>query len=123
MKNKKGFTLAELLGVIVIISILALLAFPPIINQIKKSRSKVSDATMQILTSATEMYLDYHQNTFPITPATTYCITLQQLVDDDQLTAPIVDASNGNNYALTKIVKVVIVTNSNITYTLVDTCP
>ncbi len=121
--NKKGFTLAELLGVVVIISILAILAFPPIINQIKKSRNKISDATMKILTSATEMYMDYHQNQFPINPSTTYCITLQQLVDDNQLEDPITDASTGTSYALTKFVKVVIVTNSDITYTLVDTCP
>ena len=122
MKNKLGFTLAELLGVIVIISILALLSFPPIINQIKQSRDKVSDATMKIIVSATDIYLSSHQNEFPITP-TTYCVTLQQLVDDDKLSDPIIDATSGNHYALTKMVKVVIDNSNDFTYTLVDTCP
>lgn len=120
---KKGFTLAELMGVIVIISIIAILAFPPIINQIKKQRAKISDATMVLLGEATYLYTDYHKNTYPIVSATTYCITLQQLVDDNKLSAPIINATTGQPLALTQYVKMVINTKVDIVYTLVTTCP
>ena len=39
--NKKGFTLAELLGVIVLLGILATVAFPPLLNQLNKSKEKI----------------------------------------------------------------------------------
>ena len=41
MKNKKGFTLVELMAVIIIISLIAILTFPNIINQIKKSKQQL----------------------------------------------------------------------------------
>ena len=40
---KKGFTLAELLGVIVILGLIALLSFPPIVSQIKKSKKEIGN--------------------------------------------------------------------------------
>ena len=39
MKNK-GFTLVELLGVVIILSILVTLVFPSVVNFIKNSNSK-----------------------------------------------------------------------------------
>ena len=41
MKNKRGFTLVELLAVIVIISILAMLAIPNVTKRVEESRKKV----------------------------------------------------------------------------------
>ena len=40
--NKKGFTLAEVLGVIVLLAIIAILAFTKIIYNIRKSQEKMS---------------------------------------------------------------------------------
>ena len=42
---KKGFTLIELLGVIVILGVLVLILFPNILNQVKKSRKAINNAT------------------------------------------------------------------------------
>jgi prepilin-type N-terminal cleavage/methylation domain-containing protein len=119
---KKGFTLAELLGVVVIISILALLVLPPIINQIKNSTTKINDATLKIISEATYLFMDSNKGVYPIAPTTNYCITLQQLVDADKLSPPILDSS-GSSIALTKIVAVEITTLVDIEYSLVDTCP
>ena len=55
--KKNGFTLAELLGVIVILAAVALVAFPPIINQIKKSRGELDDALNKLIYSASNQYL------------------------------------------------------------------
>ena len=41
---KKGFTLVELLGTIVILGIIAVIAFPAIINQITDARGDINDS-------------------------------------------------------------------------------
>ena len=60
MKNKKGFTLVELLAVIVILAILATAAFTLVLPQIEKSRKKsfVSEAA-SIIDSAELFFLEH----------------------------------------------------------------
>lgn len=95
MKNNKGFTLIELLGVVVILAAVALIAFPAIVNQIKKSNSDLDSALNKVIFTASEQLL-YEMN-YPKT--NTYCIQLKELVDEGKLTAPIRDSS-GNEVSL-----------------------
>jgi prepilin-type N-terminal cleavage/methylation domain-containing protein len=118
---KKGFTLAELLGVVVIISILALLVLPPVINQIRRQRDKIDETTLKVLGESTYLYMDSNKDAYPLTPATNYCITLQQLADANVISPPIKDR-DGNNIALEEFIRVEIITKTNINYSLVDTC-
>ena len=109
--NKKGFTLAELLGVIVLLGILATVAFPPLLNQLNKSKEKLSDATLKVLGTAAEQYIDDHSSSYPIKDGKTYCISLETLVNYNYLKSPIMDASTGeeisekDNYIKFKINK------------------
>ncbi len=101
MKNikKNGFTLAELLGVIVILAAVALIAFPPIINQIKKSRGELDQALNTLLLTASEQYLEDRNKDIN---GTSYCIKLNVLVSDGKLVDPITD-SKGNTVDLSSI--------------------
>ena len=109
--NKKGFTLAELLGVIVLLGILATVAFPPLLNQLNKSKEKLSDATLKVLGTAAEQYIDDHSSSYPIKDGNVYCISLETLVNYNYLKSPIMDASTGeeisekDNYIKFKINK------------------
>lgn len=109
--NKKGFTLAELLGVIVLLGILATVAFPPLLNQLNKSKEKLSGATLKVLGTAAEQYIDDHSSSYPIKDGKTYCISLETLVNYNYLKSPIMDASTGeeisekDNYIKFKINK------------------
>ena len=47
--NKKGFTLLEMLSVLVLICILALLVFPSLINFIKKQQNIVENVNMSLI--------------------------------------------------------------------------
>ena len=56
--NKKGFTLVELLSVIVILAVILVIAIPQIINVIKQSRiSTFKDSAILIATNAEKDYL------------------------------------------------------------------
>lgn len=94
MKNIKrnGFTLAELLGVIVILAAVSLIAFPPIINQIKKSRSELDAALNSLILTAANQYLEENNLSMD---GTSYCIKLNVLIKAGKLVDPITN-SKGN---------------------------
>ena len=58
MKNKKGFTLVELLAVIVILAVILVIAVPQIVNTIKASRLGAIESSAKLIASnADEYYL------------------------------------------------------------------
>lgn len=113
MNKKQGFTLIELLGVITIFGILCALAIPPILNQVNKNKSVISDANLKIIYHATHLYF-----TGQTEANKTYCVTLQQLVDRDLLDAPIQDFDNDTEISLTRSVKMITDTNKKESYEL-----
>lgn len=120
MIKKNGFTLAELLGVIVILAIIVLIAFPPIVNEIRKMKGQLSEATLKLIYSSAEIYVDNNQNTYPIYDGNNYCIALQTLVNSGELKQPVKDVSTGKTIELDKIVKINITNPANIDYSIVD---
>lgn len=121
--NKKGFTLAEVLGVIIILGLLVIVSFPPLLSQLKKSQGKLSDATLKVLGTAAEQYVDEHPSTYPIKNGNIYCIKLETLVNSGYLKSPILDASTGeainesSNY-----IKFTINNMNDYDYEMVETC-
>lgn len=114
---KKGFTLTELLGVIVLLGAIALLTFPPILNQIKKSKEEIDNGNLSLINSSFELYLSENKSTIIMNDNTAYCIKLKTLVDDGKLNTPIKNSSNEEinvNLTYLKVVK-----GSNASYELV----
>ncbi len=91
---KRGFTLIEMLVVIVIISLLSLMIFPTIMNQVGDKKSEISEVTKKMIIDAAELYARERNinNSF---------ITLNDLVEDEKLEAPIKDSDTGKNIPLT----------------------
>ena len=54
--NKKGFTLIELMAVIVILSVIALITTPIVINVISNVRNELSNEQKQIIENAARMW-------------------------------------------------------------------
>lgn len=104
--KKRGFTLVELLGVLVLISVLALIAIPTIINVINRKESEISEATNQLIVSGAEMYVDANKSEFPGIIDRQYCVTLEKLVDANYLSAPIMDSLSGKEISLNSYVKI-----------------
>ena len=56
MKNQKGFSLIELLIVVVIIGIIAAIAIPNLLNAVQRGKQKRSMSDMRALATAIEAY-------------------------------------------------------------------
>ena len=103
---KKGFTLVELIGVIIILGLIVLIALPPILNAIRGKESEISEASKEIIYSAANLYVSDNSNSFPKTNGNTFCVTLDTLTQGDYLPDVVYDAVSGDEVLLTNMVEV-----------------
>lgn len=121
MKNNKAFTLVELMGVITIIALISVLVAPTIINQIRSSKGRVDKVTERLIFSAADLYLDENKDTFLLKEGNAYCVTLEDLVNDDKLQAPLLN-SNGDEIDLSLYVKVAVINSQYGGYEITNEC-
>ena len=88
MKNK-GFTLVELLGVIIIVGLLSLIIFPNIISSFFEVSNKLDDATKLIVVEAAKDYYSSNRNKISNLD---YCITISTLQTEGLLAYDIKDS-------------------------------
>ena len=65
LKLKKGFTLVELMGVIVILGVIALIAIPTIDRQLKEGKRDLSQAQLDNIKSAAKLWVADNPNDMP----------------------------------------------------------
>ena len=95
--RKKGFTLAELLGVLVIIALLLILIIPGVINRLSNSGDEAKDAENEIIYNAADQYIKEHPKDYPPGKSGRYCITIQSLIDAGLLAEPVTDVNTGED--------------------------
>lgn len=115
--RQKGFTLAEILGVIVIIGLLLVLIVPMVIDRISSSGEDVSDTENELIFNAAEQYIKEHPNEYPSGKSGRYCIPIQTLIDDGKLAEPVVDVTTGEDIS-DKSVMITIYSSGNTDYEL-----
>lgn len=108
---KKGFTLVEVLAVIVIIGLIFLMTFPTILNSIKKSQDKIDDNTFELIKSSTKEYTNDNLDELE----DNYCVDIATLISDGYIDEDIVTAKD--NDLLSKSINY----NDN-NYEIVDSC-
>lgn len=79
--NKRGFTLVELLAVIIVIGLIATFALPQVLNQFSNQTDKLSKQQEELLLESAYVYISEHAGEF----AKNGCITIADLVDADAL--------------------------------------
>ncbi len=114
--NKKGFTLVEILGVIILISLLSVLILPKIVDSVKNSSDKIDDSTKNMIYKALNLYISDNESKYVKNTDNTYCITLRELVDSDYLKSPI----NVSNKDITDLKSVQVTYNKNFKYKIVN---
>ncbi len=78
--KRNGFTLVELMAVIIIISLIALLTFPNIINQIKKTKKSNNKMIEDVIIEQAKKYVNDNEDEFQ--DADGYCLSIETLVDN-----------------------------------------
>lgn len=119
MKNK-AFTLIELLGVIVLLGIIVLVAFPPLLNQINKSKQGISEATKEIIIDAAKDYYENNKKEYKKIDGVSYCINVDALAQQNYLNEKIKD-KDLNDIKTDNFVKLTY-QNEKYKYEIVDEC-
>ncbi len=118
---KKGFTLTELIGVVIILALIALLAFPPILNAIRETRNEISDASKEILYNAANLYVNDNSNTLVNVEGNTYCVTINELIKGEYLPTTVYDSVTGEEIPTDNIIEVK-VENNQYKYNMNNEC-
>lgn len=84
--NKKGFTLMELLAVIVIISIVSLVVFPAIGTSLTRSKRNTYNKQVNNIENAAKEFLTEHNELADNTHTNDIYISLQSLIDSKYVT-------------------------------------
>lgn len=106
--KKNGFTLVELLGVIIVIVALSLVVFPLVINGFKRNKKEVSAITKRLIEDAAITYMDENPNMYEKVEGNVYCVSLSQIVNSGNLSSPITDPSTGHDIPISHKIKVII---------------
>ncbi len=99
--NKKGFTLVELLVVIVIIGILSIIVVPSVMNINKNVNNRLYEEKTENIVSAAVLYANNHEELFNGT--TEAVVYVQTLVDEGMFTADIKNPNGGACPAQTQL--------------------
>ena len=81
LRNRKGFSLVELIVVIVILGILVAIAVPSLVGYIKKANVAADMAAASGLSNAAMAYVTEHYNDIDHTKSTPVDITITELAD------------------------------------------
>lgn len=109
---KKGFTLIEMIGSIVILAIIALVAFPAVLNMLNTSQGKVDQGMKDYAIGAAKEYVGDHVNCYPRSSSSysypNTCtgkprldnngLTIQVLIDEGYMTDKSSDDDMKNDY-------------------------
>ena len=89
---KKGFTLAELLGVIAVLGLLMSIIFVAYTNMNKDANNTIDEAVKTMIVENSKKYIKRHKGN--INEGNTYCLTLKDILDDNLMSDPVTN-SNG----------------------------
>lgn len=119
---KKGFTLIEVLAVIVIISLLTVIIMPNILNSVNNKRNDISDSAKKMIYDAADIYVKDNSEIYSNNEGATYCIKLETLVNNGKLVSPIKDMKTDKEIPLNYYIKAVVNDYNQFDYELVEEC-
>ncbi len=81
----KGFTLVELMIVIILLGLIALTTVPVIISNINDSKEKLYNEQVILLENATKRWTIYHTNEVEKTEDFSRCVTIEELEKENYI--------------------------------------
>ena len=83
--DKKGFTIVELLAVVVIIGVIGTIAIVGVNSVIKRSHEKYHLAQAKLFVAAAQTYFSDHKSRLPIRTFTQTTVTLNELIEENYI--------------------------------------
>lgn len=80
--NKKGFTLAELIGVIVVLSLICLITVPAIASVLKTNKKSLCETQLSNILAAAKSYVSENLLSMPIKDGDYKIITIGDLIEN-----------------------------------------
>lgn len=115
--KKKGFTLVELLGVIVILGLIALIAYPSVMSSLKRGIEKDYERFLMDLQLATESYVNDNLDNFNLLePGDNKFIELAELVENEYLNKKMVNPKTKEQINLKTTMLVTVLYNYTKSY-------
>ena len=98
--KKNGFTIVELLTVVVLIGLISVLVMPKLLEVFERKKQDVSEVAKEQLFLATSQYIELNPN------EEKECITIRELIDKGQLIEPVIDVSTNITISDTAAIKI-----------------
>ena len=83
---KKGFTIYEMMAVLLVVSVMILLILPSLIEQTYTNERSIDEVTRIVLQEGTYLYIDYNKRDFD---SEDFCIRVEDLYDSGMLEGPL----------------------------------
>lgn len=117
--RRRGFTLIEVIAVILLIGLLTVFLVPTIVNQMGNKQNEINSITEDIIYSAANIYIEQHD----VNIQGTYCdIKLQTLIDAGLLDKSSVTYTSGDIIPTNRIIKVTLNSYNQYEYEIVKSC-
>lgn len=100
---KKGFTLVELLAVIVLLTLIFALVYPNILEISEKQEGKIDEAKKALINSAVLNYMNANLNQYPQSIGKNYCIKIETLDSEALIPVDVSDVLENYNYVRVRI--------------------
>lgn len=116
--NKKGFTLVEVLAVLILLSIIVVVVYPRIMEKVKQEENKIDKAKLDLIYVAAKDYILEDKNSYSEI-GVKYCINLDDLNKTGKIVIDIEKFKEDYNY---NGVQVIIGNDNNYSYKMVKNC-
>ena len=107
--KKNGFTLAELLGVMVILSLISVITVPAVTDSLNKYKTKLCNSQIDEIISAAKTWGNENILLLPENEGETYEISLQQLAEygyiDEKINNPVTNENFDKENTIVTITK------------------
>lgn len=113
MKNK-GFTLVEVLAVVLLLGLLTLVLTPLVLEQRDKKLKELNDVEKKVIYSDAGEYVKNHPY-YKIKEGNVFCINVSTLIEEDAIS---MDAEDFKD----QIIKVSVDSNNNFVYNIGNKC-
>ena len=122
---KRGFTLIEVLAVIVILSVIALIVFPEVNKIIKDSRQKSYNTQINNLINATKKMALKDTSLLPSKGSDEKtCVTLTNIMDAGEIDTDVIKDPRNSNQTLTGVIVIEYAEETDsYVYSYKENCP